>query len=84
MSFMDADKSYVEGGLTLAHLPSNVYTLVDPYSGESEEENLPIPFFHYVAKPMGDFRWGVSMVAPGGLTKRWETSIKKHLQKSLH
>ncbi len=77
MSFMDADKSYVEGGLTLAHLPSNVYTLMDPYSGESEVENLPIPYFHYVSKPMGDFRWGVSMVAPAGLTKRWGTPFQK-------
>jgi len=72
MSFMDESKSYVEGGLTLAHLPENVYSY-GPLSGESEVEDLPIPFFHYVAKPIGDFRWGVSMVAPGGLTKRWET-----------
>ena len=26
---------------------------------------------------MGDFRWGVSMVVPGGLTKRWETPMQK-------
>ncbi len=77
MAFMDESKSYVEGGITLAHLPSNVYTLADPYSGESEVEDLPIPFLHYVGKPIGDFRWGVSMVAPGGLTKRWNTPYQK-------
>ena len=76
MSFMDADKSYVEGGITLAHLPSNVYSL-GPASGESEVEDIPIPFFHYVSKPIGDFRWGVSMVAPGGLTKRWDDQPQK-------
>ena len=76
MSFMEAEKSYVEGGITLAHLPSNVYSL-GLLSGESEVENLPIPFFHYVSKPIGDFRWGVSMVVPGGLTKRWETPFQK-------
>ena len=76
MSFM-ADKQYVEGAITLAHLPSNVYTLIEPYSGESEEENLLIPNAHYVANAMGDFRWGVSMVAPAGLTKRWETPYQK-------
>jgi long-chain fatty acid transport protein len=76
MSFMDADKSYVEGGMTLAHLPSNVYSL-GPLSGESEEENLPIPFLHYVAPAMGDFRWGVSLAVPGGLTKRWHTPAQK-------
>ena len=77
MSFMNAEKSYVEGGITLAHLPSNVYTLMDPYSGESEVEDLPIPYFHYVAKAIGDFRWGVSMTVPGGLTKRWEDQPQK-------
>ena len=76
MAFMDESKSYVEGGLTLVHLPSNVYSLGSA-SGESEEEDHLIPFFHYVAKPRGDFRWGVSMVVPGGLTKRWETPFQK-------
>ncbi len=76
MSFM-ADKQYVEGAITLAHLPSNVYTLMEPYNGESEEEDLLIPNAHYVANAIGDFRWGVSMVAPGGLTKRWETPYQK-------
>ena len=76
MSFME-DKSYVEGGVTLAHLPSNTYSLVEPYSGESEVEDLPIPYLHYVGKPMGDFRWGVSLTVPGGLTKRWKEQPQK-------
>jgi long-chain fatty acid transport protein len=75
MSFME-DKSYVEGGVTLAHLPSNEYSL-GPLSGESEVENLPIPYLHYVGKSIGDFRWGVSLTVPGGLTKRWETPFQK-------
>lgn len=76
MSFME-DKSYLEGGVTLAHLPSNTYSLVEPYSGESEVEDLPIPYLHYVGKPMGDFRWGVSLTVPGGLTKRWKEQPQK-------
>ncbi len=76
MSFM-ADKQYAEGSITLAHLPSNVYTLMDPYSGKSEVENIVIPGMHYVANAMGDFRWGVSLTAPGGLTKQWETPYQK-------
>lgn len=76
MSFMDESKSYVEGGITLAHLPSNMYSM-GPFSGESEAEDLPVPFLHYVAKPVGDLRWGISLTAPGGLTKRWETPVQK-------
>ncbi|MBD3789722.1 MAG: outer membrane protein transport protein [Campylobacterales bacterium] len=76
MSFLE-ESQYVEGGVTLAHLPSNVYSLVDPYSGESKTENILIPDFHYVSAPMGDVRWGVSLIAPAGLTKRWDTSYQK-------
>lgn len=76
MAFMDEDKRYVEGGVTLVHLPSNVYSY-GSLSGESEEENLPIPFLHYVSKAIGDLRWGLSLVVPGGLTKRWETPFQK-------
>lgn len=77
MSFMDDNKSYVEGGVTLAYLPSNDYMLIAPYSGSSETENLPIPFLHYVGKPFGDFRWGMSLTVPGGLTKRWKSAYQK-------
>lgn len=77
MSFMETGKSYVEGGLTLVHLPSNIYTLVPPFSGESESENIPIPNLHYVSDAMGDFRFGVSLSVPGGLTKRWESQPQK-------
>jgi len=77
MAFMDESKSYVEGGLTLVHLPSNVFQSLPQYSGESEAEDILMPYLHYVGKPIGDFRWGVSMVVPGGLTKRWETPFQK-------
>lgn len=80
MAFMDANTSYVEGAVTLVHLPSNKYTLQFPASGESEVENLLIPTLHYVAPVIEDyeaFRWGVSLVVPGGLTKRWETPFQK-------
>ena len=77
MSFMADDKQYIEGGITLAHLPEITYTLMDPYSGNSETENIPIPFFHYVSSAYGDWRWGVSLAAPGGLTKRWNTPAQK-------
>ena len=77
MSFMADEKQYLEGGLTLAYLPPNDYTLMAPYSGQSESESIPIPFLHYVSKAYGDYRWGVSLTAPGGLTKRWNTPAQK-------
>lgn len=77
MSFMSDEKQYFEGGITLAHLPTIDYNLAAPFSGSSESENLPIPYFHYISKAYGDYRWGVSLAVPGGLTKRWETPAQK-------
>jgi long-chain fatty acid transport protein len=77
MAFME-DKQFAEVGLTWAHLPRNIFEgTVEATSGKSEIENLQLPFLHYVAKPIGNFRWGASLTVPGGLTKRWETPAQK-------
>jgi len=76
MSFMDG-YSYIDGSITLAHLPSVEYTLVAPYSGKSKVEDIPIPNFHYVSKPYGKLRWGLSIATPAGLSKRWESPYQK-------
>ncbi len=71
------DKRFVEGGLTLAHLPSITYRSNPQFNGETKVENIPIPFLHYVSKSMGDFRWGFSITSPAGLKKRWDTPFQK-------
>jgi len=76
MSFMD-DKNYLEGSLTLAHLPSIKYDLVSPYSGKTKVENIVIPNLHYVSKAYGDIKWGISITTPAGLSKRWDTPYQK-------
>lgn len=76
MAFMK-DKQYLEADITLAHLISQKYTLAGPASGSSETENIIIPTLHYVANAMGDWRWGMSLTVPGGLTKRWESPFQK-------
>ncbi len=78
MSFME-DKYYLEGGMTLAHLPSVEFTsdASTAMNGKSKVENIPIPYGHFVAKPYGNWRWGVSLTAPGGLSKRWDTTYQR-------
>lgn len=84
MAFME-DKQFAEVGLTWAHLPRNefvgnqAYSATEVYAAnnKSEIENLQLPFMHYVANPIGDFRWGTSLTIPGGLTKRWESGHQK-------
>lgn len=75
MAFM-GEKQYIDGGLTLVTLPSTQYSL-GPASGESKTENTFTPNLHYVSAPIGNFRWGLSLVTPGGLTKKWNTPFQK-------
>lgn len=76
MVFMP-EGDFVDGALTLVHLPANKYILRSPYSGNSKVENIVIPGGHYMGKTIGAFRWGVSLVAPAGLTKRWKSPYQK-------
>ncbi|WP_304545529.1 OmpP1/FadL family transporter [Sulfurimonas microaerophilic] len=51
-----------------------------PYSLESTKENFLIPSLHYVSPKLGDngARIGVSVVVPGGLSKRWQSAPAKN------
>lgn len=79
MAFMK-DKRFLESSLTLVHLPSSKYipsTATSPTGGTSKSENIPVPNIHYVAKAFGAWRWGMSVIVPAGLTKRWESPYQK-------
>jgi long-chain fatty acid transport protein len=82
MSFLDPDVNYFEAGLTLAHLPKNKFVGTQagfpmPADAESEIENLPIPYAHFVMATDSRWRFGMSTAVPAGLTKRWKTPIQK-------
>ena len=38
----------------------------------SKRENFIIPSFHYVSQEIGGVRFGLSIVSPAGLSKRWD------------
>jgi len=42
---------------------------------DGERENFLIPSLHYVSPVIDGARFGLSIVAPGGLTKRWGDSV---------
>jgi len=84
MAFMDQG-SYFEADLTYIHLTAidyegNIASLTPgtgaprlvPASSSSEKENFLVPTLHYVGRAYGDFRFGVSLTVPAGLSKRWE------------
>jgi len=85
MAFLDPNLHYMEGALTGVYLPENDFDGVQylpgvgpvPATGSSEHEWAAYPTFHYVHTAQGAWRWGVSLTAPDGLTKRWNTPAQK-------
>ena len=82
MAFME-DGSSLEQALTYINLTKIKYTdnvgNPNPFSGDGDSkiEHFIVPTFHYVSPKQGDFRYGLSIVAPGGLSKRWDESYGK-------
>ncbi|WP_201351919.1 OmpP1/FadL family transporter [Hydrogenimonas urashimensis] len=78
MGWLD-ERQQIEGALTLIHLPEIAFSgmAVAPLAGlvaadsESKSEDFLVPTLHYVGPKFGNWRFGFSVVAPGGLTKRW-------------
>ena len=85
MAFLEPQSSYIEAGLSIVHLPSIDFDGEQyipevgyiPASGKSKKEWAVIPYGHFVSQAMGDWRVGVSVTSPAGLTKRWNTPIQK-------
>ncbi|MES9881426.1 MAG: porin [Sedimenticola sp.] len=73
MVFNDPGASF-EAAATLVHLPgisvSSTKATID--NDETKVENILVPTFHYVSPLMGNLRYGLSLVSPGGLSKRWK------------
>lgn len=81
-AFMDrlSDQGQWELGAIYIHLDGvsfNGTVNKAPASAVSLSESKIAPFFHYVSPARGDkTRFGVSLVAPAGLSKRWNTPIQ--------
>ncbi len=73
------DASLMEFGLTYINLPKVDYTdsRSSLYDGESKDEQFLLPTLHFSSKDQGGWRYGVSVTAPGGLSKRWDTTYQK-------
>lgn len=73
MSFM-GNGAEIETSLTYINLPKINYTgtSVSTYNADSLKEQFLMPSLHYVSPMMGNWRYGLSIVAPAGLSKRWD------------
>ncbi len=78
MSWM-ADTWHLEADATYLYLSPIDYddSRTPIYSGESESENFFIPTGFAVSPSYGGARFGLAIVAPGGLSKRWKDRYPK-------
>ena len=82
MVFM-SNENHIEADITYIHLNKVKYAgtvkTTGPYNLESQSEDFYIPTIHYVSPKLGDneARLGISIVSPGGLSKRWNTEPAK-------
>lgn len=74
---LEVDVMYI--GLEKVKYSGNVEALTGQ-NLESKKENFVVPSLHYVSPKLGDSgaRVGLSIVAPGGLSKRWQTAPAKN------
>lgn len=68
------DRWMLEANATWIHLSSIDYsdTRGAFYDGASESEDFLLPTFFAVSPDYNNFRFGFSVTAPGGLSKRWQ------------
>jgi long-chain fatty acid transport protein len=73
MSWLDQGTVF-EAGFTYIHLPEINYEdfRTPAYDGTSERENFLIPNLYVVSPDINNFRFGFAVVAPAGLSKKWE------------
>lgn len=76
MAFM-ADGAEIETAMTYIYLSKIKYTDSTGFINDSKEEHFAMPTMHYVSPKQGNLRYGLSIVAPGGLSKRWDETYAK-------
>lgn len=78
MSRLD-NKWQSEASLTWIHLTSVEYTdnTLASRNGASRSENFVMPNLHLISPEYGRFRFGLSVVYPYGLSKRWDSALQK-------
>ncbi len=73
------DTHQIEGALTNVGLSPVKYrdNRSQTYNSKSKRENILVPAFFYSSKDYSGVRYGFSIVAPAGLTKRWDSPYAK-------
>jgi len=78
MVFM-SDENHLEADIKYLSIDASKFTPTDTTASviESKSETFLIPSLHYVSGKLGNARVGISLVSPGGLSKRWDVQPAK-------
>jgi len=77
MSFMD-NGAFTEVAMTYINLSEVTFEGISPMmNGASQEEQFLVPNLHYVSPFVGNWRYGLSITTPAGLSKRWDDAFAK-------
>ncbi|MBU4034171.1 MAG: OmpP1/FadL family transporter [Proteobacteria bacterium] len=78
MSWLE-NKWQTEASLTWIHLASIEYTdkVTSSFNSGSRTEDFALPNLHIVSPEFNNFRFGLSVVYPYGLSKRWDNTLPK-------
>ena len=73
------DVNQIEGDLTYIFLPKISYKdSANPlFDAKSKSEDFLVPTLFFSSKKYGNIRYGFSLTAPGGLSKRWDAPYQK-------
>lgn len=73
------DGAMLEGGITYINLHEITYAdaAVALFNGDSKKEHFFVPTLFVVSPVYKNLRFGVSLVSPAGLTKRWDEFYPK-------
>lgn len=71
MVFSENKGAALEVDLTYIGLSKVDYTPTNGNTIRSDTENFIVPTLHYVSPAVDNFRFGLSLVSPAGLSKKW-------------
>ena len=82
MIFLDGGH-YLESSLTYLRMSKTKYRHYNGDKLTSKRANALVPTFHFVTPHFGDWRFGLSVVVPAGMSMRWDERLPKATSKKF-
>ena len=74
---------YLESSLTYLRMSKTKYSHSSGTKFTSKRAGALAPTFHYVSPQFGDWRFGLSVVVPAGMSMRWDERLPKATSKKF-